>query len=61
MDPKSLEAEIREILRLYQIGQAELGLKKSKVVHRSAPQLAITNYCVGHGFAALFFTGHIGQ
>ncbi|MFT3673386.1 tetratricopeptide repeat-containing sulfotransferase family protein [Aestuariivirga sp.] len=53
MDPKSLEAEIREILRLYQIGQADLGLKKSKVVHRSAPQLAITNYCVGHGFAAL--------
>lgn len=48
---RKLELDVREILDLYGKGQADAGLNKAKIIFRLAPNLAITNYCVGHGLA----------
>lgn len=52
MDPSRLEAEVRAILQHYDRGEGDAGLRRSRIVQSLAPQLAITNYCVGHGLAA---------
>jgi len=48
-----LEIEVRSIFNLYSDGRFEQGLQRARALHKAAPQLAISNYCVGHGLGAM--------
>lgn len=48
----TLEAQVRGIFALYAQGKYAEGLAQARRIHKAAPQLAIANYCVGHGLAA---------
>jgi Flp pilus assembly protein TadD len=48
----NVEAQVRGIFGLFSQGRHAEALKLARQLHRAAPQLAIANYCVGHGLAA---------
>lgn len=48
----NIENEVRSIIKLYSEARFKLGLDKALELHRAAPNLAVTNYCVGHGLGA---------
>ncbi len=52
MNHEKLQTDVRAILQLYAKGQAESGLARARMIHKSHPQLAIVNYCVGFGLSA---------
>ncbi|MFT3673146.1 tetratricopeptide repeat-containing sulfotransferase family protein [Aestuariivirga sp.] len=48
----NIEQEVRSIMELYSEGRFKPGLERAFALHKVAPDLAITNYCVGHGLGA---------
>ncbi len=48
----TVEAQVRGVFALYAQGKYAEGLTQARRIHKAAPQLAIANYCVGHGLAA---------
>lgn len=49
----NLESEVRSIMKLYSEARFKLGLERALALHKAAPNLAVTNYCVGHGLGAM--------
>ena len=52
MQNVNVEAQVRGIFGLFSQGRHAEGLNLARQLHKAAPQLAIANYCVGHGLAA---------
>jgi tetratricopeptide (TPR) repeat protein len=48
----NVEAEVRKIFELFSTGEFAAGLGQARRLHQQYPNLAISNYCVGHGLAA---------
>ncbi|TKB83115.1 MAG: tetratricopeptide repeat protein, partial [Nitrospira sp.] len=53
MNKTTMESDVRVILGLYAQGEFDRGLALARQLQRAVPQAAITNYCLGHGLAAL--------
>jgi len=49
----NIETEVRAIFKLFGEGRFDLALAKAQGLHRQAPQLPVSNYCMGHALAAL--------
>ncbi|MFT3672095.1 tetratricopeptide repeat-containing sulfotransferase family protein [Aestuariivirga sp.] len=49
----NIETEVRAIFKLFGEGRFDLALAKAQALHRQAPQLPVSNYCMGHALAAL--------
>ena len=47
-----MEAEVKRIFELFSKGEFAAGLDEARRLHQRYPNLAISNYCVGHGLAS---------
>ncbi len=48
----NVETEVRKIFELFSKGEFAAGLGQARHLHQRYPNLAISNYCVGHGLAS---------
>ena len=49
----NIESEVRTIFKLFGEGRFDVGLAKAQALHKAAPQLPVSNYCMGHALGAM--------